>query len=169
MADPARAHEVLHALRALGIRIAVDDFGTGYSSLSYLQDLPVDDLKLDRSFVMRSATDERSAAIVRSTVGLAHALDMRIIAEGVENAQVLDQLTATGCDLAQGYHLSRPQPPAQLTAWLEQHQTPPDHSSPDRPRSRDTETPLADRAPALAVTSPTAGPPPADVPRPRGA
>jgi predicted signal transduction protein with EAL and GGDEF domain len=120
---------------------------------------------------MRSATDERSAAIVRSTVGLAHALDMRIIAEGVENAQVLDQLTATGCDLAQGYHLSRPQPPAQLTAWLgqQQHQTPPEYSSLDRPRSRDTETPLAHCAPALAVTSPTAGPPPADVPRPRGA
>jgi EAL domain-containing protein (putative c-di-GMP-specific phosphodiesterase class I) len=118
MADPARAHQVLHALRALGIRIAVDDYGTGYSSLSYLQDLPVDDLKLDRSFVMRSADDPRSAAIVTSTVGLAHALHMRIIAEGVENAEVLDQLTATGCDLAQGYHLARPQPAEQLTLWL---------------------------------------------------
>ncbi|WP_167582737.1 EAL domain-containing protein [Kineococcus rubinsiae] len=118
MADPARAHQVLYALRALGIRIAVDDYGTGYSSLSYLQDLPVDDLKLDRSFVMRSADDPRSAAIVSSTVGLAHALQMRIIAEGVETEAVLDQLTATGCDLAQGYHLARPQPANQLTAWL---------------------------------------------------
>jgi len=118
MADPARAHQVLHALRALGIRIAVDDYGTGYSSLSYLQDLPVDDLKLDRSFVMRSADDPRSAAIVSSTVGLAHALHLRIVAEGVESEAVLEQLTAVGCDLAQGYHLARPQPADQLTAWL---------------------------------------------------
>ena len=118
VADPARAHQVLHALRGLGVRIAVDDYGTGYSSLSYLQDLPVDDLKLDRSFVMRSGDDPRSAAIVTSTIGLAHALDLRIVAEGVENAAILDRLTAAGCDMAQGYHLARPQPAGQLTAWL---------------------------------------------------
>jgi diguanylate cyclase (GGDEF)-like protein len=119
MADPVRAHQTLHRLRALGVRIAVDDYGTGWSSLSYLHDLPVDELKLDRSFVMRSATDPRSAAIVTSTIGLAHALDLRIVAEGVETAEALALLTAAGCDVAQGYHLSRPQPADQLTAWLD--------------------------------------------------
>jgi diguanylate cyclase len=119
MADPVRAHQTLHRLRALGVRIAVDDYGTGWSSLSYLHDLPVDELKLDRSFVMRSATDPRSAAIVTSTIGLAHALDLRIVAEGVETAEVLAQLTAAGCDVAQGYHLSRPQPADRITAWLD--------------------------------------------------
>ena len=121
MADPVRTLQVLVALRALGIRLAVDDYGTGYSSLSYLQDLPVDDLKLDRSFVMRSTTDPRSAAIVASTIGLAHSLKMKIIAEGVETAEVLDLLIAAGCDVAQGYHLGRPQPADQFDAWLDQH------------------------------------------------
>ena len=121
MADPVRTLEVLGALRALGIRLAVDDFGTGYSSLSYLQDLPVDDLKLDRSFVMRSTTDARSAAIVASTIGLAHSLDMRIIAEGVESAAALEQLAQAGCDVAQGFHLARPQPAEQLGLWLDNH------------------------------------------------
>jgi diguanylate cyclase (GGDEF)-like protein len=121
MADPVRTHQVLSALRALGIRLAVDDYGTGYSSLAYLQDLPVDDLKLDRSFVMRSTTDPRSAAIVASTVGLAHSLRMKIIAEGVETAEALDLLIEAGCDVAQGYHLARPQPAEQLAAWLDRH------------------------------------------------
>jgi diguanylate cyclase (GGDEF)-like protein len=147
MADPARAHQVLHALRELGIRIAVDDYGTGYSSLAYLQDLPVDDLKLDRSFVMRSADDPRSAAIVRSTVGLAHALHMRIIAEGVENAAVLDQLIAAGCDLAQGYHLARPQPADQLTAWLTRHHT-------DRPTGQRLPSPTGERVTVPTPSSP---------------
>ncbi|NAZ76415.1 EAL domain-containing protein [Kineococcus sp. T13] len=118
VADPVRAHQVLRALRALGVRIAVDDYGTGYSSLSYLQDLPVDDLKLDRSFVVRSAGDERSAAIVRSTTALAHALGLRITAEGVESEEVLTQLRAAGCDAAQGYHVARPQPADVFTAWF---------------------------------------------------
>jgi diguanylate cyclase (GGDEF)-like protein len=121
MTDPVRALEVLRGLRALGVRLAVDDYGTGYSSLSYLQDLPVDDLKLDRSFVMRSETDPRSAAIVRSTIALAHSLDMQIIAEGVESAAVLSRLAQAGCDIAQGYHIARPQPAEQLASWLDAH------------------------------------------------
>jgi len=96
----------------------VDDYGTGYSSLAYLQDLPVDDLKLDRSFVARSTTDPRSAAIVFSTIALAHALGMRIIAEGVEDAATTAQLLAAGCDIAQGFHIAPPQPATQLTPWL---------------------------------------------------
>ena len=124
MADPVRTLQILGALRALGVRLAVDDYGTGYSSLSYLQDLPVDDLKLDRSFVMRSTTDPRSAAIVASTIGLAHSLKMRIIAEGVETADVLELLIGAGCDVAQGYHLGRPLPADQFGVWLDGHPAP---------------------------------------------
>ena len=118
MRDAARATEVLAQLRAMGIRLAVDDYGTGYSSLAYLHALPVDDLKLDRAFVAHCDTDPRSAAIVKSTVELAHNLHMRMIAEGVENEAVLDRLHEWDCDLVQGYHLSRPQPPERLTPWL---------------------------------------------------
>jgi diguanylate cyclase (GGDEF)-like protein len=122
MRDAARATEVLARLRAMGIRLAVDDYGTGYSSLAYLRGLPVDDLKLDRAFVAHCDTDKRSAAIVKSTVELAHNLDMRMIAEGVENEAVLDRLRQWDCDLVQGYHISRPQPPERLTPMLlEQH------------------------------------------------
>jgi len=125
MRDAARATEVLSELRAMGIRLAVDDYGTGYSSLAYLRALPVDDLKLDRAFVAHCDTDPRSAAIVKSTVELAHNLDMNMIAEGVENESVLDRLREWDCDLVQGYHLSRPQPPDRLTPWLLQRQTSP--------------------------------------------
>ena len=120
MRDAARATAVLDSLRAMGIRLAVDDYGTGYSSLAYLHALPVDDLKLDRAFVAHCDTDPRSAAIVKSTVDLAHNLDMRMIAEGVENQAVLERLRQWHCDLAQGYHLARPQPPEHLTPWLHQ-------------------------------------------------
>lgn len=122
MRDAARATETLARLRALGIRLAVDDYGTGYSSLAYLHALPVDDLKLDRAFVAHCDTDPRSAAIVKSTVELAHNLNMRLIAEGVENEVVLDRLRGWDCDLVQGYHLSRPQAPDRLTPWLLQRQ-----------------------------------------------
>jgi diguanylate cyclase len=123
--DAARATDVLAELRAMGIRLAVDDYGTGYSSLAYLHALPVDDLKLDRAFVAHCDTDLRSAAIVKSTVELAHNLDMHMIAEGVENEAVLDRLRQWDCDLVQGYHLSRPQPPDRITAWfLQRHAAP---------------------------------------------
>ena len=124
MRDAAQATDVLAELRAIGIRLAVDDYGTGYSSLAYLHALPVDDLKLDRAFVTHCDTDPRSAAIVKSTVELAHNLGMRMIAEGVENDAVLDRLRVWDCDLVQGYHVSRPQPPDHLTPWLLQRQTP---------------------------------------------
>jgi diguanylate cyclase (GGDEF)-like protein len=125
MRDAARATEVLAELRAMGIRLAVDDYGTGYSSLAYLHALPVDDLKLDRAFVAHCDTDPRSAAIVKSTVELAHNLDMRMIAEGVENETVQDRLRQWDCDLVQGYHISRPQDPERLTPWLREHQPQP--------------------------------------------
>ena len=116
MIDPERARDVLVALRRLGLRIAVDDFGTGYCALAYLRDLPIDELKIDRSFIAHVATDRRSAAIVRSTVELAHALDLKVVAEGVEHQQALDALAGFGCDYAQGYHFSRPLPADAFTA-----------------------------------------------------
>jgi EAL domain-containing protein (putative c-di-GMP-specific phosphodiesterase class I) len=116
--DAARATEVLAQLRRMGIKLAVDDYGTGYSSLTYLHALPVDYLKLDRAFVAHCDTNPRSAAIVKSTVELAHNLNMRLIAEGVETEAVLDRLREWDCDLVQGYHLSRPQAADHLTEWL---------------------------------------------------
>jgi EAL domain-containing protein (putative c-di-GMP-specific phosphodiesterase class I) len=118
MADPARAMEVVARLSAMGIQIAIDDFGTGYSSLAYLKRLPVDKLKIDKSFVRHLATDVHDAAIVESTVGLAHALGLSLVAEGVEDQASWDLLARMGCDVAQGYFISRPIPPDTLTAWL---------------------------------------------------
>ena len=118
MADRDRAHAILTLLRDSGIHIAIDDFGTGYSSLSYLRDLPIDELKLDRSFVLPMADDARAANLVASTIALAHGLGLRIVAEGVEVEDALVDLTRLGCDEAQGYHLSRPLPAAELDDWI---------------------------------------------------
>ena len=121
MEDPAEAQDVLDGLSELGVSLSVDDFGTGYSSLSYLAQLPVDEVKVDRSFVSRITTDERAAAIVRSVVDLGHSLDLRVVAEGVEDQRCWDALTEVGCDVAQGYLLSRPLPVDQFEAWLSAH------------------------------------------------
>jgi EAL domain-containing protein (putative c-di-GMP-specific phosphodiesterase class I) len=117
MADPERARMLLGGLRALGVRIAVDDFGTGYSSLAYLKRLPLDELKVDRCFVRDMATDDRDRALVQATVDLAHTLDLRVVAEGVEDAASLDLLGKLGCDLVQGYYISRPLPAEELSRW----------------------------------------------------
>ena len=118
MADPDRALAVLGRLRGLGVGLAVDDFGAGYSSLAYLKRLPVDELKIDRSFVRALATDERDAAIVASTVELGHALGLRVVAEGIEDAASWERLVALGCDTAQGYHLSRPLTADAFARWF---------------------------------------------------
>jgi diguanylate cyclase (GGDEF)-like protein len=118
MLDRTRSLAVLNRLHEGGIRISVDDYGTGYSSLAYLRDLPIDELKLDRSFTMELRTDPRADAIVESTVHLAHSLGLRLVAEGIESAATWDQLAAYGCDVGQGYFLSRPAPADQLTALL---------------------------------------------------
>jgi EAL domain-containing protein (putative c-di-GMP-specific phosphodiesterase class I) len=102
----------------MGVGISIDDFGTGYSSLAYLKRLPVDELKIDKSFMAHMASDENDAAIVRSTVGLAHELGLTVVAEGVENQETWDLLSALGCDVAQGFFFSRPVPAAALGAWL---------------------------------------------------
>jgi len=121
MLDHIRSAEVLGALRRLGVRIAVDDYGTGYSSLAYLREFPVDELKLDRSFVVHLDEDPTAAAIVQSTIDLAHALGLLIVVEGVETEKALRQLIVYGCDLAQGYHITPPKPAGALTGWLLEH------------------------------------------------
>ena len=118
MADPDRSLETVMALSALGVHVSIDDFGTGYSSLSMLKRLPVDELKIDRSFVSPMMHDESDLIIVRSTIHLGHDLGMKVIGEGVEDEGTLDRLAALGCDLIQGYHVSRPLPADAFTEWL---------------------------------------------------
>jgi diguanylate cyclase (GGDEF)-like protein/PAS domain S-box-containing protein len=118
MADAEHTFGVLGELQRMGIRLSIDDFGTGYSSLAYLQRLPVDDIKVDRSFVLNMLKNSSDEAIVRSTIELAHNLGLRAIAEGVEDAATLDRLRALGCDLAQGFYMGRPMSLAELGEWL---------------------------------------------------
>ena len=124
MADAARSQQVMAGLRALGVKLSIDDYGTGYSSLSYLRALPVDELKLDRSFVRNLTSDQRAAAIVRSTLQLSLDLDMGMVVEGVEDAETLASLRAWGCQVAQGYHIARPMPAADFPIWLTGRSTP---------------------------------------------
>jgi diguanylate cyclase (GGDEF)-like protein/PAS domain S-box-containing protein len=118
LSDPVRTKRVLDKLAAMGIALSIDDFGTGYSSLSYLSQLPVNEIKIDRSFVMNMAESDNDAVIVRSTIDLGRNLGLEVVAEGVETEQAWDQLSELGCTLAQGYYLSRPVPAAELTQWL---------------------------------------------------
>jgi diguanylate cyclase (GGDEF)-like protein len=119
ISNPARALEVLEQLHTSGIELSIDDFGTGYSSMAYLKDLPVQELKVDRSFVTHMTTSNRDAVIVRSTIELGRSLGLRVVAEGVEDAPTWDQLFALGCDAVQGYHISRPIAADELDRWLE--------------------------------------------------
>lgn len=118
MTDPLRAMETLHHLSKMNIRLSIDDFGTGYSSLGYLRKLPVEEIKIDKSFVRDMADEEDDAMIVRSTIDLAHNLGLQVVAEGVESQGIWDRLTALGCDAAQGYLMSRPLSPGDLADWL---------------------------------------------------
>ncbi|HLM07136.1 MAG TPA: bifunctional diguanylate cyclase/phosphodiesterase [Blastococcus sp.] len=119
MADPGRGQQVLGELRRLGVRTSIDDYGTGYSSLAYLRYLPADELKLDRSLTVDVGTDPRAAAIVEHTVALAHALGLRLVAEGVEDFETGAVLARLGCDIAQGYAVARPMPVDSFVAWLD--------------------------------------------------
>jgi len=118
MEDTQTAIKLLHALKGLGVQLALDDFGTGYSSLSYLQRLPVDLLKIDRSFVSGLNTNSSDEVIVRSVISLGKALGLKLVAEGVETALQLETLRLLSCDLAQGYFLAKPLPAVQLEALL---------------------------------------------------
>ncbi|WP_040475589.1 sensor domain-containing protein [Paramagnetospirillum caucaseum] len=118
MDDPGRAIVILQRLRALGLRVSVDDFGTGYSSLAYLKRFPINAVKIDRSFVMDLPGDAEDAAIVRAILDLARALNLDVVAEGVETAEQLDFLAQAGCGQVQGYYFSPPRPAAELDAWI---------------------------------------------------
>jgi EAL domain-containing protein (putative c-di-GMP-specific phosphodiesterase class I) len=126
----------LQALRELGVTLVIDDFGTGYSAMSYLKELPVAELKIDRSFVRDIASDSRDLAIVRSLVRLAHSLSLRVVAEGVESAPALEVLRGLGCDFAQGYGIARPMPEADTVGWLARYE-PPDAQTASRTEPRE--------------------------------
>ncbi len=118
MANPLRAMDTLVQLDIMGVGLSIDDFGTGYSSLVYLKQLPVDEIKIDKSFVIDMLDNNEDMVIVRSTVDLAHNMGRRVVAEGVETLEVLNTLIEMGCDMAQGYYISRPLTAAVLTRWL---------------------------------------------------
>jgi diguanylate cyclase (GGDEF)-like protein len=119
MDDPQRALSTLERLSDQGFLLSIDDFGTGYSSLAYLKRLPVDELKIDKSFVMGMEADQDDRKIVRSTIDLAHNLGLSVVAEGVENAKIWDLLRELHCDHAQGYHMGRPMPATEFSRWAE--------------------------------------------------
>ncbi len=123
MREPGRVLDTLAQLSELGVALSLDDFGTGYSSLALLKRLPVQELKIDRSFVMDLLSDRDDAVIVRSTVELGRSLGLRVVAEGVETLEHLERLRYFGCHLAQGYLISRPLPAVHVAAWLHDHQT----------------------------------------------
>ena len=121
--DPERATSVLGRLHDLGVGISIDDFGTGYSSLAYLKRLPIDEIKIDRSFVTDMASSDQDAVIVRSVIDLGHNLGMHVLAEGVENRKTWKTLRAQQCDLAQGFYISRPLTGDDLGGWLRSHRS----------------------------------------------
>ncbi|MHB1571414.1 MAG: putative bifunctional diguanylate cyclase/phosphodiesterase [Solirubrobacteraceae bacterium] len=150
MSDPDRALATVSRLSALGVRLSVDDFGTGYSSLANLRRMPIDELKIDRSFVSPMLRDESDLIIVRSTINLGHDLGLNVIAEGVEDSATLQQLAKLGCDLAQGYHVSRPMPAEAFNAWLR-------HDGRPEPAKNPRESRSASRAPSSPPVSVTRG------------
>lgn len=121
MSDPDRSARCLHQLHEMGVTLAIDDFGRGYTSLSYLRRLPVDQLKIDRSFLVGLA-DGEDDTLVRSMIDLAHNLGMQVVAQGVETEGVYQQLVELGCDAAQGYHVCRPAPASGVAEWIERRQ-----------------------------------------------
>jgi diguanylate cyclase (GGDEF)-like protein len=118
MTDLQNTRRIMEELRVLGIRFSIDDFGTGYSSLAHLRSLPVDEIKIDRSFVMELDRENADDVILRSTINLGHAMNLKVVAEGVETATALQALARFGCDLVQGYFISRPLPEAAFSDWL---------------------------------------------------
>jgi EAL domain-containing protein (putative c-di-GMP-specific phosphodiesterase class I) len=121
MADPIRARRILDQVHEMGVCISIDDFGTGYSSLSYLQQLPVSEIKIDRSFVTNLVDNPADQVIVRSTIELARNLGLVSTAEGVESAQTVEWLRDVGCEQAQGFHIARPMPAHEFAEWLRDH------------------------------------------------
>ena len=120
--DPETCFERLRQLGDKGVRISIDDFGTGYSSLSHFKNIPADEIKVDKSFVMNMLNDKADELIIRSIVDLAHNFDKKVIAEGVENVEVEALLREIGCDYVQGYYYEKPMPHAQIVDWLKDFQ-----------------------------------------------
>ena len=118
MEDPARALDTVERIARMGVKLSIDDFGTGYSSLAYLKRMPLSELKIDRSFVNNIESDRNDEMIVRSTIDLGHNLGLKVVAEGIENKQVWTLLKSMGCDLGQGYLMSKPMPAANLLVWM---------------------------------------------------
>ena len=125
MQDLRRSVAVLEALRDLGVRISMDDFGTGHSSLAQLRNIPLHELKIDKSFVQTLCDDKHNDAIVRTTVKLAHGMGLEVVAAGVEDEQTLRRIASHGCQQAQGYYLSKPLKPADFAVWLEDYEPKP--------------------------------------------
>ena len=119
MGDAARCMDVLQRLHDLGVHLSIDDFGTGYSSMAYLRRLPVDELKIDRSFVLGMTTTAQDLVLVRTAIDLGHNLGLTVVAEGVEGAEHVAALRELGCDIAQGYHYARPMAAEQMTELLD--------------------------------------------------
>jgi EAL domain-containing protein (putative c-di-GMP-specific phosphodiesterase class I) len=120
MSESGRSVSVLDGLCSLGVRLSIDDFGTGYSSLSHLRELFFNEIKVDRSFVMTMRTNVKDARLVRATVDLGRNLGLDVVAEGVQDAETWNLLAGMGCDVAQGYFVSRPLPPEEFQEWLSQ-------------------------------------------------
>jgi diguanylate cyclase len=123
MTNPALAMTILTMLHELGVGLSIDDYGTGYSSMAYLGRLPVDELKVDRTFVLRMNRDDNDAVLVRGAIDLGHNLGLTVVAEGVEGGDHVAALRDLGCDIAQGYHYARPMPPADIAGWLRAYRT----------------------------------------------
>lgn len=128
MSNPEASVAAVHSLRELGVRISIDDFGTGYSSLAYFKNIPATELKIDRSFVSRMLDNPGDRRIVQTVIDLAHNFGLKVVAEGIENAETQAALVAMGCDIAQGYHYSKPLSHDDLCAWLTRR-----HAAPARP------------------------------------
>ena len=121
--DPARAEKTLRTLHGLGIELALDDFGVGYTSLAYLADLPLDQVKIDRSFIVDILENNRNSAIVEAVIRLSNVLQLKVVAEGVANTATLEKLRTLHCDLAQGDQFTRPIPSDELIQWIQRHQS----------------------------------------------
>jgi EAL domain-containing protein (putative c-di-GMP-specific phosphodiesterase class I) len=118
MKDPGHALKILRELKSRGVALAIDDFGTGYSSLAHLKRLPVDELKIDKSFMLNLNPESDDLVIVRSTIELGHNMGLKVVAEGVESAEAWRLLKSLGCDMAQGYFMSPPLPDDQFKSWI---------------------------------------------------
>ncbi len=118
MENPERAQIIVARLSNMGVKISIDDFGTGYSSFAYLKNLQVNELKIDKSFILNMTSENEDNKIVRSTIDLAHNMGLKVVAEGIEDESVLDLLIKLGCDYGQGYYICRPMPAEKFNDWL---------------------------------------------------